>query len=112
MIAGLFMVPFETPAPEDFVPMMPQLVFAGIVAVGIGFTLQLVAQRYTTAATAALILSLESVFAAFFGWWLLGETLVLIALFGCSLIFISIILAEVVSEHHLKRVGSFFSKAQ
>ncbi len=112
IIAGLFMIPFEAPALTDFLPMLPQLTFAGIVSVGIGFTLQLVAQRYTTAAAAALILSLESVFAAFFGWWLLGETLVLIALFGCCLIFISILLAELVSEHHLKKVSNFFSKAQ
>ena len=112
IIAGLFMVPLEMPAPADFLPMLPQLAFAGIVAVGLGFTLQLVAQRHTTAAAAALILSLESVFAAFFGWWLLGETLVFIAILGCSLIFLSIILAELVSEHHLKKVGNFFSKAQ
>ena len=65
-----------------------------------------------TAAAAALILSLESVFAAFFGWLLLGETLVFIALLGCSLIFLSIILAELVSEHHLKKVFSLFSRAQ
>ena len=112
IIAGLFMVPLEMPAPADFLPMLPQLAFAGIVAVGLGFTLQLIAQRYTTAAAAALILSLESVFAAFFGWWLLGEKLVFIALLGCSLIFLSIILAELVSEHHLKKVSNFFSKAQ
>ena len=112
IIAGLFMMPLEMPAPADFLPMLPQLAFAGIVAVGLGFTLQLVAQRYTTAAAAALILSLESVFAAFFGWWLLGETLDFIALLGCSLIFLSIILAELVSEHHLKKIVIFFSKAQ
>ena len=112
IIAGLFMVPLEMPAPADFLPMLPQLAFAGIVAVGLGFTLQLIAQRYTTAAAAALILSLESVFAAFFGWLLLGETLVFIALLGCSLIFLSIILAELVSEHHLKKVFKLFSRAQ
>ncbi|MDC3235089.1 DMT family transporter [Candidatus Puniceispirillum sp.] len=112
IIAGLFMVKLETPAPADFLPMLPQLAFAGIVAVGLGFTLQLVAQRYTTAAAAALILSLESVFATFFGWWLLDETLVFMALLGCSLIFLSIILAEVVSEHQLKKIGNFFSKAR
>ena len=112
IIAGLFMVTLETPSPADFLPMLPQLAFAGVVAVGLGFTLQLMAQRYTTAATAALILSLESVFAAFFGWWLLGETLAFIAFLGCSLIFLSIILAELVSEQHLKKVINFFSKAQ
>ena len=109
--AGLFMIPLEGPAPTDFVPMLPQLAFAGIVAVGLGFTLQLMAQRYTNAAAAALILSLESVFAAFFGWWLLGETLVLIALLGCGLIFLSIILAELVSESLLKKAFKYFFKA-
>ena len=29
IIAGLFMVPLETPAPADFLPMLPQLAFAG-----------------------------------------------------------------------------------
>ena len=81
------MVLLEMPAPADFLPMLPQLAFAGIVAVGLGFTLQLVAQRYTTAAAAALILSLESGICGLFGWWLLGETLVFIALLGCCLIF-------------------------
>lgn len=111
IIAGIIMVPLEAPAPADFLPMLPQLAFAGIVAVGLGFTLQLVAQRHTTAATAALILSLESVFAAFFGWWLLDETLVFIALIGCSLIFLSIILAEMLSEHRLMKALNFFLKA-
>lgn len=104
LIAGLVMLPLEAPAPGDFLPMLPQLAFAGIVAVGLGFTIQLVAQRHTTAPAAALILSLESVFAAFFGWWLLGETLVLLAVFGCILIFLAVVLAEVVSERQIKTI--------
>ncbi len=111
VIAAIIMVPTEAPSLADFLPMLPQITFAGIVAVGVGFTLQLVAQRHTTAATAALILSLESVFAAFFGWWLLDEVLIFIALIGCGLIFLSIILAEMASEHHLKRVVRFFFKS-
>ena len=110
VIAGIIMLPFESPSPGDFVPMLPQLAFAGIVAVGLGFTIQLVAQRHTTAPAAALILSLESVFAAFFGWWLLGEVLVFIAIIGCVLIFIAVILAEVVSERQLKAVSKIFHK--
>ena len=112
IIAGLLMIPFESAAPTDFIPMLPQLTFAGIVAVGLGFTLQLVAQRHTTAASAALILSLESVFAAFFGWLLLDEKLSFIGFIGCSLIFISIILAEMVGETHVRKVGRFFYKTK
>ncbi len=110
VIAGVIMLPLESPSPDDFVPMLPQLAFAGIFAVGLGFTIQLVAQRHTTAPAAALILSLESVFAAFFGWWLLGEVLVFIAIIGCVLIFIAVILAEVVSERQLKAVSKIFHK--
>ena len=47
------MVPIESPQLTDFLPMWPQLVFAGVMAVGIGYTLQLVAQRHTPAAAAA-----------------------------------------------------------
>jgi drug/metabolite transporter (DMT)-like permease len=57
-----------------------------------------------------LILSLESVFAAFFGWWLLGEGLVFIAIIGCVLIFIAVILAEVVSERQIKTIVRIFHK--
>ena len=42
----------------------------------------------------------------------LNESLIFIALLGCSLIFLSIILAELVSEQHLKKVVNFFLKAQ
>ena len=91
--------------------MLPQLAFACIIAVGLGFTIQLVAQRHTTAPAAALFLSLESVFAAFFGWWLLGEGIVFIAIIGCVLIFIAVILAEVVSERQVRTVLKFFHKS-
>jgi drug/metabolite transporter (DMT)-like permease len=110
LVAGITMLVLESPSPGDFVPMLPHLAFAGIVAVGLGFTIQLVAQRHTTAPAAALILSLESVFAAFFGWWLLGEGLVFMAIIGCVLIFIAVILAEVVSERQIKTIVRIFHK--
>jgi len=103
VLAGLIMVPVEAPAIGDFLPMLPQLTFAGVMAVGVGYTLQLVAQRHTPAAAAAVILSLESVFAALFGWWLLGEALGGIAVIGCLLIFIAVIIAETLSEGLIKR---------
>ena len=103
IVAGVIMVPLESPQFSDFPPMWPQLAFAGIMAVGIGYTLQLVAQRHTPAAAAAVILSLESVFAAIFGWWLLGEQLSALAISGCLLIFIAVIIAETLSADRIKR---------
>ena len=103
LLAGMLMVPIERPQMADFFPMWPQLVFAGVMAVGIGYTLQLVAQRHTPAVAAAVILSLESVFAAIFGWWLLSEQLTIIAIVGCLLIFIAVIIAETLSADRIKR---------
>ena len=102
LLAGVIMVPLESPQMRDFLPMWPQLLFAGVMAVGIGYTLQLVAQRHTPAAAAAVILSLESVFAAIFGWWLLGEQLAKLAIIGCLLIFIAVIIAETLSASRIK----------
>ena len=103
LLAGMIMVPIERPQMADFLPMWPQLVFAGVMAVGIGYTLQLVAQRHTPAVAAAVILSLESVFAAIFGWWLLSEQLTVLAIVGCLLIFIAVIIAETLSAKRIKR---------
>ena len=103
IVAGVIMVPLESPQLADFLPMWPQLAFAGVMAVGIGYTLQLVAQRHTPAAAAAVILSLESVFAAIFGWWLLGEQLSILAISGCLLIFIAVIIAETLSADQIRR---------
>jgi drug/metabolite transporter (DMT)-like permease len=103
LLAGMIMVPLENPQVADFLPMWPQLVFAGVMAVGIGYTLQLVAQRHTPAAAAAVILSLESVFATIFGWWILGEQLAILAVVGCVLIFIAVIVAETLSAGKIKR---------
>ena len=102
LMAGVIMVPLENPQLADFLPMWPQLLFAGVMAVGIGYTLQLVAQRHTPAAAAAVILSLESVFAAIFGWWILGEQLAILAVIGCALIFIAVIVAETLSSDRIK----------
>ncbi len=45
----------------------PSLIYGGVFAVGVGYTLQVVAQRHAIASHAAIILSLEAVFAAIAG---------------------------------------------
>lgn len=58
------------------------------------FTIQTVAQKYTASSHVSILLSLESVFAALLGVWLLSETLTPLMLAGCGLIFIAILLIE------------------
>nr|MEE4269304.1 DMT family transporter [Candidatus Krumholzibacteria bacterium] len=70
------------------------ILYAGIMSVGVAFTLQVVAQRQAKPAHTAIILSTESVFAAIGGWLLLGELLALRGLVGCALMLAGILLAQ------------------
>lgn len=74
----------------------PEILFAGVFAGGIAFTLQTVGQRHTTAANAAIIMSSEALFAALFGALLLGERLNGMAAAGCALIFSAMLAVELV----------------
>jgi drug/metabolite transporter (DMT)-like permease len=60
------------------------ILYGGVLSVGVAFTLQVVAQRNAHPAHAAIIFSLESVFAAFGGWLILNETISLRSLIGCT----------------------------
>lgn len=71
------------------------IVYAGVVSVGIGFTAQVVGQRHAQPADAAIILSMETVFAALFGFLLMGDRLGARGLAGCALILACVIAVQV-----------------
>ena len=95
-LAAVASVLFETSEPAAFVAAGPAILFAGLLSGALGYTLQVIAQRYTPPAEAALILSLESVFAAFAGAVFLGERLTVAGTAGCGLILIGAVAAEAV----------------
>jgi drug/metabolite transporter (DMT)-like permease len=70
------------------------ILYGGLVSVGIAYTLQVVAQRHAPPFHAAIILSLEAVFAALAGWLVLDEVLSNRALAGCVLMFGGMLLAQ------------------
>jgi len=72
------------------------VLYAGLFSIGIGFTLQAVGQKKAPASDAALILSLESVFAAVGGYLILAENLAPIQVLGAAVIFISISTGQIV----------------
>ena len=72
----------------------PAILYAGLLSVGAAYTLQVIAQRHARPAPAAVILSLESVFAAFGGWLLLGEVLALRGLIGCGLMLAGVMFSQ------------------
>ncbi|MDE1165945.1 MAG: DMT family transporter [Pseudomonas sp.] len=73
---------------------MPAIVYGGVVAVGIGYTLQVIAQKDAIASHAAIIFSLEAVFAAIAGAWLLNESLHLRGYIGCGLMLVGMLVAQ------------------
>lgn len=78
------------------------IVYLAIFSTFLCFTVQTIAQKYTSSSHASIIMSLESVFAAFFGVILLSEVLTPFMLIGCALIFIAILVIEV--EFKKKRI--------
>ncbi len=72
------------------------ILYIGVFSVAMAFTLQVVGQRFTPAADAAIILSSETVFAALGGMVILGERLSLVQLSGGALILVSILAVELV----------------
>jgi len=70
------------------------LLFSGVVSVGVAYTLQVLAQKHAHPAHAAIILSLETVFAALGGWLMLEEQLSGRALLGCSLMLLGMLASQ------------------
>ena len=68
--------------------------YTAFFSLGLCYTLQVWAQRHTPPADAALILSLESVFAVISGWFLLDEGLAPMQIFGCVLIFVAVLFSQ------------------
>ncbi|MDH0866817.1 DMT family transporter [Mitsuaria sp. GD03876] len=70
------------------------ILYTGVLSVGVAFTAQVVAQRYAHAADAAIILSSETLFAAVFGYLLMGDRLNAAGLAGCALILGAMLLIQ------------------
>ena len=78
------------------------LVFSGVFSGGIAYTLQIVAQKDTEPAIASLLMSLESVFAVFGEWLILGQFLSAREFGGCALMFAGIILTQLPEKKRRK----------
>ena len=71
------------------------ILYSGIMSVGIAYTLQVVAQEKTHPSVAAIILSLEAVFAVIFGVLFLNESISFRMFIGCGLMLIGILLPQI-----------------
>lgn len=96
-VSGLLNLGFgffvEDPPPFDL-PLLGAVAYTAFFSLGLCYTLQVWAQRHSPPADAALILSLESVFAVLSGWLLLEEKLAAMQILGCGLIFAAVVLSQ------------------
>ena len=88
----------EHPMFAEFIECMPILIYTALIPTAIGYTGQIVGQKYTEPATASLIMSLEAVFAAVFGAIFLKESMTARELIGCAIILVATILGQRESE--------------
>ncbi|MCD8015007.1 MAG: DMT family transporter [Lachnospiraceae bacterium] len=94
LLSGVGMLIFETPTIEAVAQAWLPIGYAGVLSCGVAYTLQIVGQKGMDPTVASLILSLESVVSVLSGWLLLGQSLSRKELFGCVLMFLAIILAQ------------------
>jgi len=95
---------FEEPNIEGILQAAIPILYGGIFSVGIAYTLQVIGQRKAHPAPAAIILSLETVFAVFGGWLLLNETVDMKTLLGCTLMLLGMVLAQIKLKTNTKTV--------
>ncbi len=85
---------FEDLSMSQIISVIPSILYCGIGGIGFCYALQVTAQKYTDPTVAALLMSLESVFAAFAGYIFLDERFTGREIIGIILIFAAIILAQ------------------
>ena len=95
VLSAIVMLLFEEPNMEAITACWLPLMYAGVLSMGVAFTLQIVGQKYLDSAPASIIMSLESVFAVLAGWLILGETMTTAETIGCVLMFAAVILSQI-----------------
>ena len=92
-IIGLFSEEFVI---DNILNEIDSILYAGILSGGFAFVLQIYAQRNITPAPAAIIFSLEGVFATIAAWFLLNQILCINNLLGCFFILSGVLLSQLV----------------
>lgn len=89
---------YETTTWEQISNASVPILYGGIMAVGVAYTLQVVGQRHAPPTHAAIILSLEALFAALGGWLMLSETMTSRKMTGAALMLTGVIISQIKSR--------------
>ena len=94
LISGVIALIVEEPSWDKIRSAAVPILYCGVISGGVGYTLQMVAQRITEPTVASLLMSFEAVFAALSGALLLHERMSARELIGCIIMFAAIILVQ------------------
>lgn len=94
-LSALCMLATETPDVQNILNCWLPLGYAGILSMGVAYSLQIIGQKELNPTTASLLMSLESVFAVLFGWLILNEAMTPYEFAGCCLVFAAVILSQI-----------------
>lgn len=95
LLSAIGMVFFETPTWANIKAAWIPILFCSVLSVGVGFTAQIICQKYTEPTVASLLMSSESVFSVIFGFLILHEALTGRQIIGCVLVFGAVLLAQI-----------------
>jgi drug/metabolite transporter (DMT)-like permease len=95
ILSTIFMFGTEEPHLPDILACWLPIGYAGILSMGVAYSLQVLGQQRLEPTAASLIMSLESVVAAITGWLILHETMTFWELLGCALVFAAVILSQI-----------------
>lgn len=85
----------EAPTASGIMGSWWSMCYAGFLSMGIAYSLQIIGQKQLEPSTASLIMSLESVFAVIFGYFILREEMTHWEITGCCLVFVAVILSQI-----------------
>lgn len=94
VIAGIITFTVEDPSMDAILACWTSILYVAVFSGAVGYTLQIIGQKYTDPTLASLIMCLESVFAAIGGWVILGQTLIPKEILGCVLMLAASIVAQ------------------
>ncbi len=97
----------ETNTVDAVISSIPSLLYTGIMASGIAYTMQAAGQKYANPTTASVILSTESLFGAVAGFVFLNEMMNARELLGCVLMMAAVIIAQLPVKNKLIKEGRY-----
>jgi len=102
MLSAVSAILLESPKLEAIIDCSGSILYTAVFVVGIAYSLQIIGQKHTNPTVAAIIMSMESVFAVISGSIFLDESMSERELLGCFLMFIAVIITQLKPQYKVK----------